>query len=182
MYQVLRHAARIGAAALLVATVLTAPSGAAAAPRVDGPAAGADDRRATTPGLSNPLVLGKKPTAGSSTNTNITCTVYPAGPYLSGNSVIFSIFIDCVGGVPQTLGVSSDVVRWVNNFAYLEPASLVTCAEVQRTQLLCLTNPIPCYQAGAYYDGMAYLYAVDELGVPHQARYYEPPRWVGCRV
>ncbi|GIJ48006.1 hypothetical protein Val02_48920 [Virgisporangium aliadipatigenens] len=182
MHQVLRRAAHITAAALLVATVLAAPSGATAAPRTDGPGAGVDDRRATTPGLSAPLVLGKKPTAGSSTETTITCYVFPAGPYRSGNSVIFSVFLDCVGGVPRSLGAVVDIVRWHNNYGYPEPGSFAVCADIETTQLLCLTKPIPCYQAGAYYDGLAFLQAVDELGVLHEAQYYVPPKWVGCLV
>ncbi|MEV4759996.1 hypothetical protein AB0J86_33540 [Micromonospora sp. NPDC049559] len=182
MYQGLRRTAGIVTAALLVAAVLAAPGTASAAPQTDTPGAGAADRRDNKPGLSNPLVLGKKSAGGNSTNTTITCYVYGGGPYLSGNSVVFSVFVDCVGGVPQSLAAGVDIYRYYNNYPVPLQESFNTCAVAGQTQLLCLTNPVPCFQAGSYYDGQAILLAYDENGVRHDATFYVPPKWVGCLV
>ncbi|KXK61706.1 hypothetical protein AWW66_12375 [Micromonospora rosaria] len=182
MYQALRRTAGIVTAALLVAAVLATPGTASAAPQTDPPGTGTADRRDNKPGLSNPLVLGKKPTGRNSTNTNITCYVYGGGPYLSGNSVVFSVFLDCVGGVPRSLAAGVDIYRYANSRPIPIQESFKTCAVASQTQLLCLTNPVPCFQAGSYYDGQAYLLATDELGVQHEAYFYVPPKWVGCLV
>jgi len=140
---------------------------------------GATARRDGKP-LGQPLVLPGRTRAG--VDTVITCYVYHAGPSLLGGYVNFSITIQCYGGVPQYLEVRQDMARHIapGNWV-LEPGSSAICPAYSSPILLC-SSVTRCFQAGAYYDGYAVLYGIDELGLPHWSSYYVPPQWVGCII
>lgn len=134
------------------------------------------------PGLSSPLVMSGKTRTGVA--TVITCWVSGAGPAPENNgaTVFFSILITCDGGVPALLRVIMDIARYLPGGGYVvEPDSIETCRELNMPSLFCKSQ-VPCFQAGATYDGYARLFGVDENGVGHEAAWYSPPRWIGCLI
>lgn len=176
--------------ALMVASAVVAPSSAVAADRAE-PAewakVSAELRRTVKPTVTPvTLVMPGKGGRVGITATRITCYVYAWGPASSngGRGVQFAIDIMCEGGLPGNLEVTEmDMWRYPQSIGqpHQVPGSFNSCYAHFSPYLSCVSNG-PCYQAGSVYDGMARLFAIDEVGGTHLAVVYAPPRQVGCLV
>lgn len=177
---------------IVVAAVVVAASGAAVAPAnaaadSAGPLAwselSAQLRRTAKPGPVQLVMPGRFGT----TATQIVCYVYAFGPEsqsTGGRYVRFAIDIICEGGTPSSLEVSEmDIWRYPDFGAAPGPVpgSFQRCDVFYSPYLSCVSQ-VPCFQAGSVYDGLARLFAIDDVGGTHAATVYAPPRPVGCLV
>ncbi len=187
-----------------VAAVVAIASGAAVAP-VSAAAAAADVAAASAPSASpaEPAAWSKlsvqlrrstkpgpvelvMPSRIGTMATQIVCNVYASGPESAssgGRTVRFAIDISCVGGTPASLEVSEmDIWRYPDFGAPGQvPGSFQRCDVFYSRYLSCVSSA-PCFQAGSVYDGLARLFAIDDVGGTHSAVLYAPPRAVGCLV
>jgi hypothetical protein len=141
----------------------------------------------SAPGVAKPADARTLTLSGKMKNgvaTTITCYVYNYGPDTpDGRAVIFAIAIECEGGVPMMLKAGLDLYQY--NFGEWEPAPVVPqppCRDVDTASLGPCYQEAPCFQAGTYYYGNAYLEAYDENGEYHEANFVYGPNWVGCVI
>jgi hypothetical protein len=172
--------------AVVLAAVITPTGASAAFGGVDGDSAGSARTakaiagvQVLTPGGTSQVVLSGKTKTGVA--TVIVCYVSNWGPTRSGSQVRFDLFVSCQGGTPTQLTAKVDMYWFRYNEWQMVPGSDRFCDANGLASVACGTFG-PCFQAGTYYDGYALLFAIDELGVSHQAEVYAPPRFVGCTV
>jgi hypothetical protein len=173
-------------AAVVLAAVVTPTAASAASGGVNGDSAGSARTarvkpgvQVLTPGGTSQIVLASKAKAGVA--TVIVCYVSNWGPVRAGSSVRFDLFVSCQGGTPTQLTARVDMFWFRYNEWQMVPGSDRFCDANGLASVACGTIG-PCFQAGTYYDAYALLFAIDELGVAHQAEVYAPPRYVGCTV
>lgn len=163
----------------IVGTVAALVLGMAAAPGAAGPAR-ADPRPRADARQAQVLVLPGR--AGNGTHTAITCFVQAFGPDApQGLAVFFGITINCVGGVPQRLGISMDMAWY--DFAgnpIVLPSSVSNCL-IAFSPVLACGSEARCGNSG-YYDGLGRIFGVDEFGIVHTTTVYSPPRYLSCAV
>ena len=177
----------VATTAAVVLAGLVAPTAASAAPggTVGDPAPTARTVKALpgvqvlTPGATTQITLTGK--ANNGVESVIVCYVSNWGPARVGAGVRFELFISCQGGAPAQMTAHMDMF-WVYLGEFQQvPGSANFCAESNFASLAC-SSIGPCFQAGNYYDGLADLFAIDELGVAHSATVYAPPRFISCTV
>jgi hypothetical protein len=116
------------------------------------------------------------------TTTSIVCYVYGYGPDTDGRTVTFEILLLCQGGVPAQLSATLDIYHVYLGEWQPAPGSHTPCGSISDPILDNCIARTSCFQAGNYYYGYAYLTAIDDEGVFHQAEAWTNSKWLSCTI
>jgi hypothetical protein len=130
------------------------------------------------------LVLPKKTAVsldGAQTEaTAIVCYYYIGNP-VGGNSIFFSMSIECYNGIPLLLRTEMRLFSYRGAFMSVVPGGDNACEAPSTFYLPCNSNPVPC-TLGFEYQGFAFLIGIDDFGVRHEVGVLTQIVTVGCSV
>ncbi|GIH07848.1 hypothetical protein Rhe02_59150 [Rhizocola hellebori] len=130
------------------------------------------------------LVLPKKAAVGldsaQTEATAIVCYYYIGNP-VGGNSVYFSMSIECYNGIPLLLRTEMRLFSYRGGYLSVVPGGDNACEAPSTFYLPCNSNPVPC-ALGLGYQGFAFLIGIDDFGVRHEVGVLTQVVSVGCSV